>query len=119
MTQGDVFIRYVPFPYTVKGVTLPNDDGTFSIYINSDLPRAQQEKALRHELAHIREGHFYDEAPLNEEEAAADQDETPIPEDVLIFARGGGAVTGHRYQRLLTLLDNTIDDVLGHLPASP
>lgn len=119
MTQGDIFIRYVPFPYTVKGATLPNDDGTFSIYINSDLPRAQQEKALRHELAHIREGHFYDEAPLDEEEAAADQDQTPIPEDVLIFARGGGAVTGRRYQRLFALLDHTIDDVLRHWPANP
>ena len=55
----DFYVRFVPFPLTVKGVTVVNDDGTFDIYINSNLDEIQQEKALNHELKHIKKDHFY------------------------------------------------------------
>lgn len=115
MTEGEVFVRYISFPYTVKGVTLPNDDGTFSIYINSVLPEPQQREALRHELSHVRDGHFYDCAPVNENELSAQRDRSPVPRDALVFARGGGLVTGRRRRRLLTMLDATVDVVLARM----
>lgn len=66
-----IFVRSVPLPCAVRAVTLPNDDSTFDIYINSTLPDELQKKALSHELEHIRRDHFYNDDPvwLNEEEA--------------------------------------------------
>lgn len=115
MTEGDVFIRYAEFPYTVKGVTVPNDDGTFSIYINSALPESQQKAALRHELCHVRGNHFYDGLAAYADETAANNDRTEVPAEALVFARGGGLVTGRRRQRFLALLDATIDRVFERL----
>lgn len=66
-----IFVRLVYLPETVKAVVLPNDDGTFDIYINSNLPDELQNRALEHELKHIRRDHFYNDDPvwLNEQEA--------------------------------------------------
>lgn len=67
-----IFVRHLRFPSDrVRAVTIPNDDGTFDIYINSRLPEELQKKALEHELKHIRKDHFYNEDPVwvNEEEA--------------------------------------------------
>jgi len=57
----EYFVRRAPFPLSVEGVTLPNDDGSFDIYINALLPPEKQEERLQHELAHIRADHFYRE----------------------------------------------------------
>lgn len=67
----NIFVRLVSFPKTIRAVTLPNDDGTFDIYINSDLPKELQHKALIHELEHIRRDHFYNDDPvwINEQDA--------------------------------------------------
>ena len=67
----NIFVRLVSFPKTIRAVTLPNDDGTFDIYINSDLPEELQHKALNHELEHIRRDHFYNDDPvwINEQDA--------------------------------------------------
>jgi len=37
MRIPDYYVRFVDFPPTVLGATLPNDDGTFSVYINARL----------------------------------------------------------------------------------
>lgn len=68
---SNIFVRTVPLPCAVRAVTLPNDDGTFDIYINARLPEELQQKALDHELKHIRKDHFYNDDPvwLNEQEA--------------------------------------------------
>lgn len=69
----EYFIRRVPFPNrSVRAATFPNDDGTFDIYLNALLSEAEQQRALEHELRHIRLGHFYSDAPLEEKEAEAD-----------------------------------------------
>lgn len=66
-----IFVRMVVLPETVPAVTIPNDDGTFDVYINANLPEFLQNRALQHELEHIRLDHFYNEDPVakNEEEA--------------------------------------------------
>ena len=68
---NNIFVRSVPLPEGVRAVVLPNDDGTFDIYLNSTLPDEVQKKALAHELEHIRRDHFYNGDPvwLNEQEA--------------------------------------------------
>lgn len=68
---NNIFVRSVPLPEAVRAVVLPNDDGTFDIYINSTLPDEVQQRALNHELEHIRRDHFYNDDPvwLNEQEA--------------------------------------------------
>lgn len=66
-----IFVRMIPLPDTVPAVTTPNDDGTFDVYINANLPEERQNRALEHELEHIRRDHFYNDDPvwLNEQEA--------------------------------------------------
>lgn len=68
---NNIFVRSVRLPETIKAAVLPNDDGTFDIYINSILPEEVQQRALAHELEHIRRDHFYNDDPvwLNEQEA--------------------------------------------------
>lgn len=68
---NNIFIRIVPLPEAVRAVVLPNDDNTFDIYINSNLPEKLQHLAVEHELKHIRRDHFYNDDPvwLNEQEA--------------------------------------------------
>ena len=55
------YIRCATFPQRVEAVTLPNDDGTFSVYVNNSIPKQRQMAALRHELNHIEQDHFYND----------------------------------------------------------
>lgn len=66
-----ITVRTLELPYRVKAVTLPECDGRYDVYVNSALPLEDQQKALRHELEHIRGGHFYSCAPVAENERAA------------------------------------------------
>lgn len=69
----EYYIRRLDFPNrSVKAATFPNDDGSFDIYLNTLYPEPVQEAALRHELEHIRLGHFYSEKPIREKENEAD-----------------------------------------------
>ncbi len=73
------FVRYVDFPETVRGVTVPNDDGTFDIYISRRLSPAGQRACLEHEIRHIMENHFYSEDEVENLERAADGEAVPKP----------------------------------------
>lgn len=55
----DYFVRFIPLPWHVRGFVTPNDDDTYSIYINSLLPEAIQRAALEHELRHIQNDDLY------------------------------------------------------------
>ena len=57
--SADVFVRQVPMPTGIHGAVPPNDDGTFSIYLNENDPLARQLKAYLHELSHILSDDFY------------------------------------------------------------
>ncbi len=74
----DCHVRYLAFPNrSVKGLTTPNDDGTFDIYINTLYPPDVQRATLAHELRHVRMGHFYSDAPIAVKEAEADTRPAP------------------------------------------
>ena len=56
--MGDIFTRLVPLPFSVRGVTMPDENGDYNIYINALLGEPAQKRAYEHELQHIRLGHF-------------------------------------------------------------
>ena len=68
----DYYVRTVALPIAVEGVSVPNDDGTFDIYINARLPQEKQEEVLAHELRHLEAEHFYVDIPLRVAEQQAD-----------------------------------------------
>lgn len=70
---SDVTIRYVEFPHTVEGVTIPNPDGTFDIYINDVFCDEKKAEILQHELEHLHLNHFYIELPIGTIEAEANK----------------------------------------------
>lgn len=56
----DYFVRLLPYPlppHFVAFVT-PNDDWTYSIYVDPSKPPEVQRKALKHELEHLKCDHF-------------------------------------------------------------
>ena len=55
------YVRLAPLPLSVDGVTLPNNDGSFDIYLNSRHPKQKQDETLTHELNHIQQDHFYND----------------------------------------------------------
>ena len=68
----DTYVRLIALPAKVEGVTLPNDDGSFDIYINSRLSPVRQQETLEHELRHIRHEHFYLDMDVRRMERQAD-----------------------------------------------
>ena len=57
---ADFFVRLIDFPTCAcGGMVMPNDDGTFSVYINARTSADQQQRAYRHEVSHIEHDDFY------------------------------------------------------------
>lgn len=77
------YVRLIPLPASIDGVTVPNDDGTFDIYLNSNLCEARQKDRLQHEIKHILEDHFYQEnktvSELEQEANGIVKSRTPPP----------------------------------------
>ena len=64
LANADYFVYYEDFPPTVRGVVTPNDDGTFSIFLNSRLSDSQKLLTYLHEVRHIENDDFYNGKPL-------------------------------------------------------
>lgn len=72
LENADYFIKFVDFPVcSCGGVILLNEDGTYTILLNSRLIRQQNKDSLVHELNHIKNGDFYREIPIKQIEAEA------------------------------------------------
>lgn len=56
--SADIFVRKVDMPYGIHGSVTPNDDGTYSVYINLRDSLDRQEQAYKHEKKHIEEEDF-------------------------------------------------------------
>lgn len=67
----DYYVRLIALPVRVEGVTVPNSDGSFSIYINSVLSEQKRSAVLEHELRHIMAEHFYLDMPVENMERQA------------------------------------------------
>ena len=77
MRIPDHYVRVVELPATVRGVSVPNDDGTFSVYINALYDDETRRQTLEHELAHLARDHFYRPEPVAAQEAEADGKSLP------------------------------------------
>lgn len=66
----DFFVRWIPFPPnngTDGGMVMPNDDGTFSIYLDERLMGSKKiKKTYDHERKHIEDEDFYNGKPISE-----------------------------------------------------
>lgn len=72
LENADYFIRFVDFPVcSCGGAILLNEDGTYTILLNSRLSRQQNKDSLIHELNHIKNGDFYRDVPIKQIEAEA------------------------------------------------
>lgn len=64
----DYFVYYDVFPMAIRGLVTPNDDGTFSIYLNRRYPSSVLRKTFRHEVDHVQNDDFYNEIPVDQVE---------------------------------------------------
>ena len=64
---ADFVIRIVDMPHGIHGSVTPNDDGTFSVYINARDCCERQRKAADHERKHIENDDFSKEDVLEAE----------------------------------------------------
>lgn len=61
----DYYIRFVDLPAGIKGITVLKKD-FYSVYINAGLSSEEQQKAIKHELTHIKREDFYSDAAIEE-----------------------------------------------------
>lgn len=66
--MNEYCIRFIPLPFTTKGMTVVDSEGFFNIYINSNLSMETQQEAIKHELLHMRRSDFDIEKSLFEAE---------------------------------------------------
>ena len=69
--MGDILTRVIELPASVSAMTVVDENGDYNIYINAVLTREAADRALRHEMAHIRGGHFEADKPVAECEQEA------------------------------------------------
>jgi len=67
-----IIVRLVDFPESIPAVTRKDSEGDYNIYINAKLSADGRAAAFRHEIDHIRRGHFYQDGPVKEKEKEAD-----------------------------------------------
>jgi len=116
MRIPDYYVRVVALPATVRGVTVPNEDGTFSVYINSLYGDGAQREALEHELEHLARDHFYTNAPVAEQEAEAsgrapEQGGPPPPPRERMIPLYAGLKDLEEYLRRIGALDKPLEDL--------
>lgn len=56
--MNEIFYRLVDLPTSVRGFTIPDENGDYNIYINSNLSDELLDKTVKHELEHIQSGDF-------------------------------------------------------------
>ena len=60
----DYFIRYRIMLPGINAFVMPNNDGTFSVYLDPRRDFYHRQKDLQHELDHIRNDDFYNGLPI-------------------------------------------------------
>lgn len=70
--NADYFIRYKQLPQGIYAFVTPNDDGTFSIYLDPRRSHDQQMADCSHEIWHIVNDDFYNGLPIQQVENSAE-----------------------------------------------
>lgn len=72
--MNDVFVRHrQDLPYSMRGLVLLDENGDYNIYVNPHLSVVEQNKAIKHEMAHIRNGDFSNDLSVEDVEERAKQ----------------------------------------------
>ena len=113
MRIPDHYVRVVELPASVRGVTVPNDDGTFSVYINALYDDETQRETLEHELEHLARDHFYTDTPVarQEAEASGTAPELPPPPAEHTIRLYASLKDLENYLRGIGALDRPIEDL--------
>lgn len=61
--MGEIIVRVLKLPPSIRGVTVIDENGDFNIYINKNLSPDEQKRVLEHEKRHI----FHDDFASFEE----------------------------------------------------
>lgn len=67
--MSDEYTYLVDMPTSVRGMTVENADGSYTLLLNARLSQAGQLRALKHEQAHLRHGDFERDDPADQIEA--------------------------------------------------
>lgn len=59
--MNDFIVRLVPLPSSIRGFTIPDENGDYNIYLNDQLFGDELNDAYDHEVEHIENGDFYDD----------------------------------------------------------
>jgi len=62
----DYFIRYLSLPGSIGGFIMPNNDGTYSMYLNIDHSPEMQMEDYIHEFQHILYDDLYDNKDIRD-----------------------------------------------------
>lgn len=54
-----MIIRKISLPIGVDGITVLDENGDYNVYLNDRISYDAQAEAFRHEVEHIKQGHFY------------------------------------------------------------
>ena len=71
--MGIIIVRLIDMPVAFKAFTIKDADDNYNIYVNARLDADTRANAYRHEIEHIRLGHFYQERPVADMEKEAEQ----------------------------------------------
>lgn len=64
LEDADYYIRIIKLPEGIKAMIIPNDDGTFSMYLDSRRTWEQWLDDWEHEIWHILRNDFYNGQPI-------------------------------------------------------
>lgn len=74
----DYFVHLVDFPVcSCGGCVMLNEDGTYTVLLNSRLSHQQNIDSMRHEYKHMEHDDFYRDISLEQKEREADCDDMP------------------------------------------
>lgn len=73
-----VIIREIDLPTGINGITVLDENGDYNIYLNDRISYDRQGAAFRHEIEHVKQGHFYSYEDLLALEQQAAYDNHPI-----------------------------------------
>ena len=71
--MGDIIIRYISMPASIRAYTLTDHNDDYNVYVNDALNSIEQQKAINHELRHIKGDHFYRVSSVATDENEADE----------------------------------------------
>lgn len=63
-----VIIRLIDLPEGIRGFTVKDENEDYNVYINAKLSADVRAETFRHEIDHIRRGHFYSSMPVSVKE---------------------------------------------------